>query len=295
MEEEKDLQMGAGEKKEAIEDKDNLPVIRTFKSDSSRYIKEEKISAIDIASAQIKRGGSLRYGDIGERKQFNWQKIFIALLAVIIFVSLGLGSFYLFKKFQGGAEAPTYVLPEPVIIADEEIESDFGNMDSIIQGPLKTGRLLYIPLVTETSLDVKRLITGREFFNNFEITPPSDMLGDLDNQFMLYVYRSDENYPLLIFGINSYERVFAAMIRWEIISFVSDFKNIFSVDYNSGSKPIFIDKDIKNHDARVLINEEGRSVLMYSILNKKYLIITTSQDALEEIFRRFSLPQYLND
>ncbi len=285
-----------------MEAEDDLPVLRTFKGDSSRYIKEEKVSAIDIASAQAKKGTHLVYEKLEEEKKINWKSAVIAVVILTIFLAAGFGVFYFLKnwglkKLGVVKETPAYVLPRPVIIGDEEIEASVKEINGLIQGPLKTGRLLYVSIVKEegAGAGIKRLITAREFFNNFGIIPPPDLLGDLDNRFMLYVYRSSENWPVLIFEMKSYERVFAAMLRWENTSIASDLKNIFSIGYDSGIKAVFVDKEIKNHDARVLNNEEGSPALMYSILNKKYLIITTGQDALEEIFRRFSSSQYLND
>lgn len=284
-----------------MEAKDDLPVLRTFKGDSSRYIKEEKVSAIDIASAQAKKGAHLIYEKLEEEKKINWKSAVIIMVILTCLLVAGFGVFYFLKnwglkKIGVVKETPAYVLPRPAIIADEEIEASIKEINGLIQGPLKTGRLLYVPIVKEeiAGAGIKRLITAREFFDNFGIIPPPDLLGDIDGQFMLYVFHSSENWPILIFEIKSYERVFAAMLRWENTAIAPDFKKIFSIGHESGIKTVFIDKEIKNHDARVLNNEEGGTVLMYSILNKKYLIITTGQDALEEIFRRFSLPQYLN-
>lgn len=300
MEEEVNSQTGVGEDKRDLEAEDGLPVLRTFKSDSSRYIKEERVSAIDIVSAQAKKGTHLRYEKLEEEKKINWKSAVIAMIALTFLLVAGFGIFYFLKnwgleKLGIVKETPAYVLPKPAIIADEEIEASVKEISGLIQGPLKTGRLLYVPIIKEESAGVKRLITAREFFDNFGIILPSDLIGDIDNQFMLYVYRSTENCPILIFEIKSYERVFTAMLRWENTSIAPDFKKIFSIGYESEIRPVFIDREIKNHDARVLNNKEGIPVLMYSILNNKYLIITTGQDALEEIFRRFSLPQYLSN
>lgn len=281
---------------------DDLPALRTFSGDSSRYIKEEKVSAIDIVSAQTRKGIHLRYENLEEEKKINWKSAVIIMVILTGILLAGFGVFYFLKnwglkKIGVVKETPVYVLPKPAIIADEEIETSVKEIGDLVQGPLKTGRLLYVPIVKEESAGagIKRLITAREFFDNFGIIPPSDLLGDIDGQFMLYVFRSSENWPILIFEIKSYERVFAAMLRWENAAIVPGLKKIFSIRYDSETRAVFSDKEIKNHDVRVLNNEEGSPVLMYSALNKKYLIITTGQDALEEIFRRFSSPQYLNN
>lgn len=269
-----------------------MPVLRTFKSDSANYVKEKEISLIDVAASQSKQRTLLRDEKNGGSRKINFKTIIFPIVAVIVLAGAGVGGFFIFKNFQK-PETPTYVLSKPPIVADEEIETTLNGFQKLIEGPVKTNRLIYLPIIKQSE-EPKRLVTVREFFNNFGIIPASDLVGDFENNFMLSVFRSTQNWPILIFKVKSYDRTFAGMMRWER-DMPADFKKIFPIETQSFKDLSFTDKEIKNQDVRVLYDERGEPVLMYSFFNRNYLIITTGEDALKEIFRRFSLPQYLNE
>lgn len=277
---------------EKEEGKNDLPVLRTFKSDSASYVKEKGISLIDVAASQSKQRTLLRDEKNGGPKKINIRTIILAMVAVIVLAGAGVAVFFIFKNLQK-PEIPASVLPKPPLVADEEIETTLNGFQKLIEGPVKTNRLIYLPIIKQHE-EPKKLVTVREFFNNFGITPASDLVGDFENNFMLSVFRSAQNWPILIFKVKSYDRTFAGMMRWER-DMVADFKKIFPLETQSFKDLSFKDKEIKNQDARVLYDEGGEPVLMYSFFNRNYLIITTGEDALKEIFRRFSLPQYLNE
>ncbi|MBU2263548.1 hypothetical protein KJ750_02770 [Patescibacteria group bacterium] len=290
-EEEKNLQTGAEEEKQEEGGNDDLPVLRTFRSDSAKYVKEKGISLIDVAASQSKQRTLLRDEKNGGSRKINFKTIILPIVAVLVLAGAGVGGFFIFKNLQK-PETPVYVLPKPPIIADEEIETTLSGFQKLIEGPVKTNRLIYLPIIKQSE-EPKRLVTVREFFNNFGITPASGLVGDFENNFMLSVFRSTQNWPILIFKVKSYDKTFAGMIRWER-DMPADFKKIFPIETQSFKDLSFADKEIKNQDARVLYDEAGEPVLMYSFFNRNYLIITTSEDALKEIFRRFSLSQYLS-
>lgn len=269
-----------------------MPVLRTFRSDSAKYVKEKGISLIDVAASQSKQRTLLRDEKRKEGRGINFSAIILPIVIVIVLAGAGVGGFFIFKNLQK-PETTTYVLSKPPIVADEEIETTLSGFQKLIEGSVKTNRLIYLPIIKQSE-EPKRLVTVREFFNNFGIIPASDLMSDFENNFMLSVFHSTQNWPILIFKVKSYDRTFAGMMRWER-DMPADFKKIFPLEPQSFKDMSFTDKEIKNQDARVLYNEGGEPVLMYSFFNRNYLIITTGEDALKEIFRRFSLPQYLNE
>lgn len=267
------------EKKEAT--KGGIPVLRTLKTDTADYIKEKKVSLIDIAAETAKRGG-LKYGE--EKNKAIFVKI-IAIAAVIVIVAgAGLAGFSLFKKEQK-KQQPVSALIKPIIVADDQIEAnlDQGQIKAAIQSQIKPNHLLNILIAKKTG----------EFFSGLGINPPAGFLDSLDDRFMLAKFYLTKDWPILIFKIKSYDSSFAGMIKWEgaISEDLSDLFNLENIDYGKS----FEDKEIQNKDTRVLKGKNGNLVLIYSFINQKYLIITTGEEPLIETFRRFSSPQYLNE
>lgn len=267
------------EKKEAT--KGGIPVLRTLKTDTADYIKEKKVSLVDIAAETAKRGG-LKYGE--EKSKAIFVKI-IAIAAVIAIVAgAGLAGFFLFKKEQK-KQQPVAVLIKPIIVADDQIEAnvDQGQIKAAIQSQIKPNHLLNILIAKKTG----------EFFSGLGINPPAGFFDSLDDRFMLAKFYLTKDWPILILKIKSYDSAFAGMIKWEE-GILEDLNGLFSlenIDYGKG----FEDKEIQNKDTRVLKDKNGNLVLIYSFINQKYLVITTGEEPLIEIFRRFSSPQYLNE
>ncbi len=279
------------EKQKEQKENRGLPVLRTLKTDSSEYIKEKGISIIDIVAAQVKK--RIPSG-IEEADEFNKKIKKILLISVLglIFVGAGLGGFLIFTKSQKSKQ-PISVLTKPILVADEEKEII---LDGIWNPAFQTqeNKLLYLAVIKQLK-ETKRMATLSEFFGNLKIIPPFDLLDVFENKFMFAIFRSGSDLPVLILNVKSYEKAFAAMIKWEK-EMADDIEKIFTTNGVSAVPDSFsfIDKEIQNYDARTLNDTDGNIILLYSFINRKYLVITTGEKALKEIIRRFSLPYYLN-
>lgn len=268
-----------------------IPVIRTYKSDSAEYIKEGKVSKVDIISAQAKKGFSVK----SKPKKGNaFKNILIAFFVFLAIAGAGIAGFWYLNK--GGEEALPVSLPKPVIAAEEEMEiTNPSQTKGALNGFLKANNLRYIPVVEEFG-GKKRLLTTKEFFSAMEISPPFAPADAFSSGFMLASFGAEDSYnlPLIIISVRSYEHAFASMLKWEKATMYTDMTKIFGAGKDLPEEAGFIDKEIQNRDVRVLYGANGETALAYSFINDNYLVISSSEEALKEIFRRFSLPQYLN-
>lgn len=285
----------AEEKKE----KKRFPTMRTYETDSARYIKEKEVSLIDVYTKQEK---ARRIEDREPPKRYV---IPIIVILSLIFVVLGVGWYFLHKKPEG--PPPPLSLPQPILNANEteeiiidlnveidqlpSIERVLHDLPSYID---PKGKFTYLQIITQKD-NVKKLITLQQFFKIVGIEPRSDLVDSLDGKFELAKFQKPEhNWPVLILKVKSYENAFASMINWEK-KIGSDFTRIFKLDgVPEQSDTYFYDKELENKDVRIFNDLSGNPIFMYSFINQKYLIITTGEEALKEIFRRFSLPQYFN-
>ena len=265
---------------------EGLPVLRTFKSDSSQFIKREGISMVDVAAAEAKKGfGS--FVSPGAGSTFFSTRNIIITAAVLIFVGAGIGGFIIFNKKE--TAPPVVVLPKPILTSDFEKETTLDGLLKTIKEPVKENKLLYIAVVKKDG-QTKRLVTTKELFGNFGIVFPGYTDDIFTGIFMLNIYGDS---PSLVFKIKSYEKAFVAMMKWEE-KMADDLKDIFMIKDTIPASNSFTDREIRNHDTRVLYDSSGVPVFSYSFVNKDYLVISASPDTLEEIIRRFSLPQYIN-
>ncbi|MEW5907906.1 MAG: hypothetical protein AB1643_01870 [Patescibacteria group bacterium] len=275
--------------KETGKDNNKIPALRTFKTDSTEYIKKEKISMLDVAAAGAAKK-SLVF--LKEQKQ-NIRSI--VLTSAILFIIAGIIiTVFLVMKLQKTEQGPAQtLLPKPYISADIEEEVTLDSLKEKINKTLSKNYLLYLAVVKQSE-DKKELVATRELFDYFKINPPFGLTDSLEDKFSFVVFKIDKNFPTLIFKTKSFDYTFGAMIKWEE-SLAQDIFKIFDLKEEKPLNFSFIDKEIESRDVRILYDYSGTPVIVYTFVNRKYLIISSSEDALKEIFTRFSQQQFIND
>jgi len=281
------------------EEKDNaVKGIRTFEDDIANYTKEKNFSILDIAAEEAKVRGLSFENPEEERSLFNFRKIILIFLAVL-FVAAG-GYFGFIKpllKRSNVADNFSLITQGP-ILTDQKIEI-IASQDKreVFKRDLKSaleegegGNLAEISVV-KISGEQKTSLTKDEFFFMLGAQAPQGLRDYLEKDFMLLSFSGRDNYPILVFKSKSYTYVFSEMLKWEK-SLINDLKSIFPNDSLIGNDS-FADKYIQNHDARVA-EKDGEIDLAYAFIDRKYLVIANNQEALSEIFRRFSSVQYAN-
>lgn len=282
------------------ENKDNsVKGIRTFEDDIANYTKEKNFSVLDIAAEEAKVHG-LSFENQEEESPFlKLRKIILISLAVLLVA--GGGYFAVIKpllkrnnlanNFSQITEGPISTDQRIEIVSNQDKKEVFArDLKSALAAEGSGGNMTEISVVKITN-DKKTSLTKDEFFSMLRIQMPQGLQDYLEKDFMLLNFSRNGSYPVLIFKSKSYAYVFSEMLKWEN-SLVNDMKPIFPNADLLGNDS-FADKYIQNHDARVA-EKDGKIDLAYSFIDRKYLVITNSAEALAEIFRRFSSIQYAN-
>lgn len=267
------------------EDKSKIPALRTLKTDTAEFVEKGGVSLVDIATEEAKRSG-LKYGE--RTNKFPFRKIILIAIMIVVVIGIGLGGYWFFTKNQQEKQS-TQLLAQPILAADDQIEVSvdlenpqkfLNNLQNALRSQIRPNHLLNVFVALDS----------REFLKTIGTNPPPEFPYSLDSKFMLAKFYLTKDWPVLVFKIRDYDSAFAGIIKWER-TIGQDLEEIFFLSPTSGD---FQDKVIQNHDARILNDKDGNSVLIYSFINRNYLVLTTNEEPLKEIFRRFSLPQYLN-
>ncbi len=269
-----------------------IPNLRTLKSDSSEYIKKKNISMLDMVATESKRKASRAASRTEKNTKNSFLKIFILLLFLMSLIATGAAG-YLIVKQKTKKEPKVSIFPSPVISPDSERKISADEIPQIIEEKIPDGELRYFPVVKKSEEGMK-ILTTIDFFKSIGVSPPVGLLNSLGNRFYLFVFSSSANEPVFVFKVTSYENAFASMMRWEKNIF-SDLGGALGINKDDIKKSTFKDIEIKNRDARELFGENGDKLMAYSFIGKKYLVISFGEKSLEEIFRRFSSPRYLNE
>lgn len=287
--------------------------IRTYASDVAEVLKKEKTSVSEMALAEDKRRQkekiipTKKYQELTKR---NWTfgLIAIALIAVGL---VALGTSFLFLRGMDvveEAQIPSLIFSndfkevETDDLSKKQLQKTINEKRESVEGTLSSIINLYL---TEKTVDSKRLITAQEFLGKIGSRANSSFLRALSEEFLLGVHIFDGNEGFLIFKVKSFENAFAQMLNWE--KNITD--DLFPIFYSNSPDTRALDEDgrvitgvgnqfedliIENKDTRVLKDNDGEIVFIYSFPDKTSLIITTNENTLKEVFNRLTTTRFRN-
>ena len=261
-----------------------IPNIRTFKTDAEVFMKEKKISQLDIARGAYSAGKDVLRTAPAER--FNYKIIIFAGLAVLI---VGLAAFFAFRLFFPATRAPAGPVEKPTanflpVDGTKEIifsEANPGALTSALleeRGKnLRFGTVVYFPVKILKNTGEEKSLEVFDLTRSLGWQAPSEFLDNTLDFNLLAIYGQNSRDIAVILKIKNFPSALASLFNWERTIW-QDFK------------PFLQAEDIKNNDARVLKNNPpaggDKIILGYVIFNKQYVIISTSRDALAIILDR---------
>jgi|SRR3989344_2787992 len=261
------------------DNKKQLPRIRTFETDIETR-KKEGISPSDV----VARTGSLNNGNINIP---NLRKIIIVTVLILAVSGTTFGLFKYFSKEEPPPKiTPTEQIGKPYIKADLEKAINFsasnpGSLILAIKKELETQRK------SESLLFLELPQTLSEFSRFTGIKIPETLLQNSQPSFNAFVsYHTGSSSVVFLIKTMNFEKTYSSMLSWE-----KDMWQSFSQFLNAGdianiNRFSFGDEIIKNHDSRILKNQEGKGILTYTIFNKQFIVITTSREGLSLVLQR---------
>jgi hypothetical protein len=228
------------------------------------------------------------------------------LLGILFVVVLGGAALIGVYVMSGSSQTPSGTLGSSILFAESTVTLPLGN-----ESPLELKRLLaqartnssatlgsitrIVPVNRETTGGGQEIVseaTLETFLERMGAQPPENLLRALSSEFFFGIHTVDENVPLLVIPVVSYERAFAGMLAWE--------RNM-----NAGLAPVFTpvpaqvigpsglperrrfeDIVMRNYDVRALKDNSGTVQLFYSFPTRSLLVIGESPYTFTEILSR---------
>jgi hypothetical protein len=124
-----------------------------------------------------------------------------------------------------------------------------------------------------------------------ELSPhiPPSLLRNLGDSYMLGLYSSGANHPFIVLTVDDYGAGYAGMLAWEN-TMIPDIGQIFNVPSPVGtSTPPYVwsDETVQNKDLRIVKDQNGRTVLLYSFLNESTILITDNEETFDAVLEKF--------
>ncbi len=287
------------EHKEEAEERTKYPSgrrLRTYQGDIATIMKSKQISEAEIVMAEQKK----QYADDSHKKKLDTRARNDALKNILtVCIAIGLvavGGYSLYYILSRPDTVKSNAIdPIRPIFADEEIRVNLPSsttrrdiISSIRGAAAKTtgvdSVITHVNLVETGVLGTSPLSTSR-FFQIIDTHVPASLVRSLNSSFMVGSYKKK---PFMIFTTTFFESSFASMLEWET-QIQPDMGPLFITESTSPmAANKFEDSVIRNKDARVLRDEVGNVLFLYSFPDREHLLIVANEATLSEVLARLA-------
>jgi len=326
----KETQQGVvfGDEPKMKKDEKSFSSLRTYEDDIARVLRGKGASVSSIRGAEIKKKEIERKNaatgktdnskyELPEdpKKKVNWNKIFLGLL-VFLFI---LGGAVVFVSFWPSPEEEVVSVavsgndlePESFFLVEKTIEIPTDDETKSVffeklrdlrggtLGQLGTATQFYF---TKNISDSKTILNFTNFLGLFDMTAPSILIRNTSPDFVFGMHVYDGNQPFIVLKSTSYGNSFAGMLEWEntlerdmkgiLILSNTDSRGATSTTAELLRKHPFKDKVILNRDTRVMLDDDGELMMLYSFINSETIIMTTNEGTLKDIIGRIERIQF---
>ncbi len=175
------------------------------------------------------------------------------------------------------------------IAIDEKNENQIASqIRTEVAKDIETSKIKEI-ILTKTTENVTKKVTAEELLEIFTVPVPELIARSISPDWMLGVYSGigGQKHTFIITTNNFFQNTFAGIIQWEK-TMPQDLK-LYTTNQNDSNftlKGQYKDKIIKNKDVREYVLENGHINYLYSFVSNDKLVITNSEEALDEIIIR---------
>ncbi|MFA6254244.1 MAG: hypothetical protein WC640_03290 [Candidatus Paceibacterota bacterium] len=284
-----------------------LSSIHTLTDDLGEAIREKGFTAAKLAGANSRR--ELRE----EEKTVSWKKTLILTLSLILFFGGLTAIVWSLWQRTEDSRIPAKLVHDPIIFADEHLAIDLKDKspEQLIQEIKAAGakneasaiapreKIKDIYFIYQESRNTNEGLTVEQkiaspivFASSTDLNITNDLLRFLETDFMLGIYSGPQAEPFYIFKTSAYKNSADALLHNEN-AIVSQLLIPF-VDTDTETKiklTPFQDKMIKNRDVRIVINQDNKTLAVYSWLDKNTIAVTESEFTLEKVLNSFLTPK----
>jgi hypothetical protein len=280
---------------EKNEIKNRVPFIRTMRTDAELYTKEKKLTPRDIA---VSTYATQRLSSTSPVSDDNARNNLIFLVGGVVCALLVLsGGMWYFLSFKNTdpiireAPPPTSMVTtegqNPLTITRADTMALVTALSEEYVKTFRSGILTYYPIKIALANRAPAYMGIKDFSQLLGWHMPNTLAGIVSPEFNLFIFAGpSSNDFAIIMQATNFERAFSSMLEWER-ALARDWQTMHSSNNTVVAFPsTFRDETIKNHDARILKHDNGTIIIGYTIFNKKYIIISSSRDALGIILER---------
>lgn len=273
-----------------------IKALRTYAGDVEEALGKTKSSAATIMLAEEKRREEKpELAPIRRSQSSETNRLYLVLGSLMLFAAVAaVGGVYYYKSnqkiaIQEQSKALVNFNKESKIIVasstrDQLLQKIVFEKDGF---KMPVNSVLYI----NTSDTSGNPVSAGNVLEILSSRIPADLSRSFDSKYMFGVYSFDTNAAFLILKTSDYQVAYAGMLKWEK-DLINDIGRIFATPQNMlGTENTFTDEAYKNKDLRVLRDQNGKAVLLYTFVDRSTIIITTDENVLSAILGKYSISQ----
>lgn len=270
-----------------------LKSLRTFQGDVQEHIDVKKETIATIALAEQKKKIENNEPTYTERPTGSSHAGLFIAISLICFIGGGIifGGIYFLNTQK---EADVTLQAEQVIIPythKKEITLNNPNAAALTsalvleKNTFKTevNNVLYVSFIYGTSsLPASQIL-------NIIAPHAGDALKRNISEVMTGVYSYDTTEVFFLFHLDDFGIAYSEMLNWESTLGV-DMSFFFPElqTHLETSSSVFTDETYKNKDVRVIRNNSGKIILLYSFIDRETLVITANEKIFEAILNKYN-------
>ena len=299
---------------DALHSKQKLSSLRTYQGDVAEFMKEKNQSTVSVAVKEKERKEEReKLEPVVKKEKKESQPINLTMLALSLILILGgvVASLYIFESLKEGP-------PEQVVVEEKIIPySNEVTLANVTKDTLDT-ELIALPV--QNGINVVKISDTRgrsfsnvsDFFGFLNISLSGALQRTLEDKYAVGIISQDgvTSYFLVI-TVSDFGNAFSAMLDWEedmdkdlaflipeddlgTASAPEDHLQTASSTATTTPAETFIpplvqknyswkDVIIKNKDTRALIDQQGKSKIAYTFLDKNTILIINDTTAIGEM------------
>lgn len=297
----------------AVEESATKP-LQTYRGDMESVVANKGISAVSVAAAEAERRGKQPLNLHLSAEQKTRVVSIAMIIGGILLVGVAAAALVLVLSRPTSVPTPAEVKAPFVYVDDTKTLSIPATQQSRLeivttllaareQANLSLGLIQWLQLV-EPSAEPNgsyRWISTNDFLSIVAPAAPTEILRTLSDTFLLGIHSFDENQPFLLLQADAYETAYAGMLAWER-TIRDDLNPLFNRTVSPTLKNTkstteesprflqtnFIDKVVENRDVRLIQNDAGDILLLWTFLGRNIILITTNEFTLREVISRLN-------
>ena len=268
------------------------PTMRTFRADVEEMIEEKAPTKTQVIMAEANRREARGESRVLHEEESHLGRIIFILVLVLAF-GIGIAMYALIgtkilDMTPTTPELPLSMKPLEVTLTNSPREQVMADLSiAFAKTSLATGGIRKVNFLITDASGTHNASTS-DLLRATSVTPPPDgllrSLGD-EPEYGIHALTSLSGY--LYLRSRAYPNTFAGMLEWET-NMARDLIPTFNPLYARKNIPnlmgrSFKDERIGGRDARVLRDVDGKALIAYTFIDKKYLLITSTDLALASL------------